>query len=71
MGTPEFAVPSLDILVKNGYEIVGVVTATDKMGGRGNKKLLESAVKKYAKKITKSVSEDGVGYALSTWFKEY
>ena len=28
-------------------------------------------VKKYAKKITKSVSEDGVGYALSTWFKEY
>ena len=28
-------------------------------------------VKKYAKKITKSVSEDGVGYALSTWFKKY
>lgn len=48
MGTPEFAVPSLDILVKNGYNVVGVVTATDKWGGRGNKKLLESAVKKYA-----------------------
>lgn len=48
MGTPEFAVPSLDILLENGYEVVGVVTATDKMGGRGNKKLLQSAVKKYA-----------------------
>ena len=48
MGTPEFAVPSLDILVQNGYDIVGVITATDKWGGRGNKKLLESDVKKYA-----------------------
>lgn len=48
MGTPEFAVPSLRILVENGYEVVGVVTATDKFGGRGNKQLIESAVKKYA-----------------------
>lgn len=48
MGTPEFAVPSLDMLIKNGYDVVGVVTATDKYGGRGGKKLLESAVKKYA-----------------------
>ncbi len=48
MGTPEFAVPSLDILVQQGYNIVGVVTATDKWGGRGNKTLLESEVKKYA-----------------------
>jgi len=48
MGTPEFAVPSLDILVKNGYEVVAVITATDKWGGRGNKTLLQSAVKKYA-----------------------
>lgn len=49
MGTPEFAVPSLDILVKSGYNIVGVVTATDKYGGRGNKNLIEPAVKIYAK----------------------
>ena len=28
MGTPEFAVPSLDILVKSGYDIVGVVPLT-------------------------------------------
>ncbi len=48
MGTPDFAVPCLDILVQHGYNIVGVVTATDKYGGRGNKKLLQSAVKKYA-----------------------
>jgi methionyl-tRNA formyltransferase len=48
MGTPEFAVPSLDILVKNGFDVVGVITSTDKFGGRGNKKLIEPAVKKYA-----------------------
>ncbi len=48
MGTPDFAVPSLDILVENGYDVVAVITATDKYGGRGNKKLLQSAVKKYA-----------------------
>jgi methionyl-tRNA formyltransferase len=48
MGTPDFAVPSLDILVKNGYDIAAVITATDKMGGRGGKQILQSAVKKYA-----------------------
>lgn len=48
MGTPEFAVPSLQILIDNGYEVVGVVTATDKRGGRGKKKLIQPAVKKYA-----------------------
>lgn len=48
MGTPDFAVPSLDVLVEQGYEVVAVITATDKMGGRGGKKLIESAVKKYA-----------------------
>ena len=47
MGTPDFAVPSLKILLKNNYNIVGVVTATDKPAGRGNK-IHESAVKKYA-----------------------
>lgn len=47
MGTPEFAVPSLDALYKAGYNIVGVITAPDKPAGRGMK-LSESAVKKYA-----------------------
>ncbi|HLF47165.1 MAG TPA: methionyl-tRNA formyltransferase [Chitinophagaceae bacterium] len=47
MGTPEFAVASLDALVKAGCHIVGVITAPDKPAGRGMK-LNESAVKKYA-----------------------
>ena len=49
MGTPEFAVPSLDLLYKAGYNIVGVITAPDKPAGRGMK-LSESEVKKYAVK---------------------
>lgn len=48
MGTPDFAVPSLDILIQNGFDVVAVVTATDKLGGRGGKQLLQSAVKQYA-----------------------
>jgi methionyl-tRNA formyltransferase len=47
MGTPEFAVASLDELIKAGCDIVGVVTAPDKPAGRGQK-LSESAVKQYA-----------------------
>ena len=47
MGTPEFAVAPLDELIKNGYNIVGVVTVADKASGRGLK-INESAVKKYA-----------------------
>ena len=49
MGTPEFAVPSLQILLENGYNIVGVITAPDKPAGRGQQ-LNESPVKKFAKK---------------------
>lgn len=48
MGTPDFAVPSLRALVENGFNVVGVITSTDKYGGRGKKTLIESAVKKYA-----------------------
>jgi methionyl-tRNA formyltransferase len=47
MGTPEFAVPILDILVKNNYNIVGVITAPDRPSGRGLK-LQASAVKEYS-----------------------
>jgi len=47
MGTPDFAVESLKILVENNYNIVGVITAPDKPAGRGQK-LQESAVKQYA-----------------------
>lgn len=47
MGTPEFAVASLDKLVQSGCNIVGVITAPDKPAGRGMQ-LQQSAVKKYA-----------------------
>ncbi len=47
MGTPDFAVASLDALVQVGYNVVGVVTAPDKPAGRGMQ-LQQSAVKKYA-----------------------
>ncbi len=48
MGTPDFAVASLDILVRNNYNIVAVITAPDRLGGRGKKQVIESAVKKYS-----------------------
>lgn len=47
MGTPDFAVASLEALVNSGCRIVGVITAPDKPAGRGMK-LTESPVKKYA-----------------------
>jgi len=47
MGTPEFAVPSLQILVEQGFHIVAVITAPDKPKGRGQK-LATSPVKDYA-----------------------
>ncbi len=47
MGTPDFAVASLQALKEANFDIVAVVTAPDKPAGRGQK-LNESAVKKYA-----------------------
>ena len=52
MGTPDFAVASLDALVQANFDVVAVVTAPDKPAGRGQK-LNESAVKKYA--VEKSI----------------
>lgn len=46
-GTPEFAVASLDRLVKDGRDIAAVVTMPDKIAGRGHK-LIQSDVKRYA-----------------------
>jgi methionyl-tRNA formyltransferase len=46
MGTPEFAVGILDTILKNNYEVVGVITAADKPAGRGQK-IKYSAVKEY------------------------
>lgn len=49
MGTPEFAVPSLEILVQNKFNVVAVITAPDKPQGRGQK-LTPSPVKECALK---------------------
>lgn len=49
MGTPEFAVPSLDQLVANNWNVVAVITAPDKPKGRGQK-LIPSPVKEAALK---------------------
>jgi methionyl-tRNA formyltransferase len=48
MGTPEFAVPSLKILLDHDYDIAAVVTATDKPGGRGRAAMTLSPVKRIA-----------------------
>jgi methionyl-tRNA formyltransferase len=47
MGTPEFAVASLDAILQADYNVVAVITAADKPAGRGMQ-LTESAVKKFA-----------------------
>lgn len=47
MGTPQFSVPSLEALVENGYDVVGVITQPDRPAGRGNK-IEKSPVKLYA-----------------------
>ncbi len=48
MGTPEFAVRSLEVLLNGGIEVAGVVTVPDKPAGRGQQ-ISESAVKKFAR----------------------
>ena len=47
MGTPDFAVPSLDKILQAGYEVTAVVTAPDRPAGRG-RQLRPSPVKQYA-----------------------
>jgi methionyl-tRNA formyltransferase len=47
MGTPKFAVKTLDAILNSKHQVVGVVTSTDKPAGRG-KKIQQSEVKQYA-----------------------
>ena len=49
-GTPDFAVASLAALLSSGHDVVAVVTAPDKRGGRGGKQILSSAVKGFAER---------------------
>lgn len=48
MGTPEFAVGTLQLLVEGGYNVVAVVTQPDKPVGRHQDTLQPSQVKQYA-----------------------
>ena len=69
MGTPEFAVPSLQRIVDADYNVVAVITAPDKPAGRGMQ-LTESAVKKYAlSKNLKILQPKKLknGYYKSSW----
>ncbi len=50
MGTPEFAVPSFEALIENGYRPIAVVTGPDRPRGRG-RKLQPTAVKKAAQRL--------------------
>ena len=47
LGTPEFAVCSLDKICNDGFNVVAVVTMPDKPAGRGHK-MFQSPVKEYA-----------------------
>ncbi|MFQ5717414.1 MAG: methionyl-tRNA formyltransferase, partial [Nitrospinales bacterium] len=47
MGTPEFALPTLEALFKSEHQILGVVTQPDRPKGRG-RKLQASPVKRFA-----------------------
>ncbi|MDE6080536.1 MAG: methionyl-tRNA formyltransferase, partial [Duncaniella sp.] len=47
LGTPEFAVESLDAIVRAGHDVAAVVTMPDKPAGRGNR-MFQSPVKVYA-----------------------
>lgn len=49
MGTPDFSVPTLNAIITEGYNVVGVITAPDREAGRG-RKIKMSAVKEFALK---------------------
>ena len=67
MGTPDFAVPCLEMLINEGYEVPLVVTQPDRQRGRGHK-VSFSPVKEYAllneerQEILKNIKESGSVY---------
>ncbi len=56
MGTPEFAVPSLTLLVERAYPVIGVVTQPDRPKGRGQR-LVPSPVKDAAERLSLTVHQ--------------
>lgn len=67
MGTPEFAVAPLDNLIKNNFDVVGIVTVPDKPSGRGLK-MNESDVKKYA--VSSALTTKGIPLMQPTSLKD-
>ena len=59
MGTPEIAVPTLNMLHADGHEIAAVFTQPDRPAGRGNK-LRAPAVKKRAEELGLPVTQSGL-----------
>jgi methionyl-tRNA formyltransferase len=51
MGTPDFSIPSLKILIQNNHQVLAVVTTPDKERGRGQK-ITFTAVKQFAIEIS-------------------
>ena len=49
MGTPEFSVPTLEVLIKNKFNILSVYTQPPKKSKRGQK-INVSTVQKFGKK---------------------
>lgn len=72
MGTPDFAVESLRVLVENNYNVAGVITMPDKPAGRGHK-IQYSAVKNYALEHNlpllqpEKLKDEGFLSALKSW----
>lgn len=68
MGTPEFAVPCLDRLIKDGHDVVGVFTQPDKPKGRGHKMqfppVKEKAVENNIPVFQPTKMRDGTAYEI-------
>jgi methionyl-tRNA formyltransferase len=71
MGTPQFAIPSLDILLRSEHQVVGVVTGPDRPAGRGLK-LLPSPVKRHVEPLNLDLRQPNkLGEpAFSDWLKQ-
>ena len=68
MGTPEFSVPSLQVLAGSGHQVVGVFTQPDRLKGRGNK-LAQSPVKTEALRLGIPVFQPEKNFRLNDRIK--
>ena len=59
MGTPDFAVPTLDALVEAGHEIVAVVAQPDRPKGRGQKMVSPPTVQRVRRSVSRQAAAGG------------